>query len=286
MKNNKNATRKYRPESAPRGRNITVKEENTLLPFLFETLKEQSRTAVKQLLGRGQILVNETVTTQFDTALKPGDVVTISYVRRKVPFNNQLLNIVYEDDFVIVVNKRIKKLNRIADELDEGYLLGETLLEPYGATEREYFFVMKRISHSAIARIEELRRSGEEYSDYIEKWIHEIKTPLTSCALIIANGGDRAKLMAEFKKADNLAFFNFKTDIINYRSVSVYFDKVFCNYLHIPFRIYLIYKMNIDTLFKKNSTKIKQKQKKYQIKISFIKENSRKQILLTSSFED
>lgn len=105
----------------------------------------------------------------------------------------------------IVVNKRIRKLNRIADELDEGYLLGETLPEPYGATEREYFFVMKRISHSAIARIEELRRSGEEYSDYIEKWIHEIKTPLTSCALIIANGGDRAKLMAEFKKADNLA---------------------------------------------------------------------------------
>lgn len=69
----------------------------------------------------------------------------------------------------IVVNKRIRKLNRIADELDEGYLLGETLPEPYGATEREYFFVMKRISHSAIARIEELRRSGEEYSDYIEK---------------------------------------------------------------------------------------------------------------------
>ena len=106
MKNNKNATRKYRPESAPRGRNITVKEENTLLPFLFETLKEQSRTAVKQLLGRGQILVNDAVTTQFDTALKPGDVVTISYVRRKVPFNNQLLNIVYEDDFLLVVNKR------------------------------------------------------------------------------------------------------------------------------------------------------------------------------------
>ena len=106
MKNNKNATRKYRPESAPRGRNITVKEENTLLPFLFETLKEQSRTAVKQLLGRGQILVNDAVTTQFDTVLKPGDVVMISYVRRKVPFNNQLLNIVYEDDFVIVVNKR------------------------------------------------------------------------------------------------------------------------------------------------------------------------------------
>ena len=106
MKNNKNTPRKYRPESAPRGRNIQVKEENTLLPFLFETLKEQSRTSVKQLLSRGQILVNDAVTTHFDVALQPGDVVTISYVRRKITFNNQLLRIAYEDDFILVVNKR------------------------------------------------------------------------------------------------------------------------------------------------------------------------------------
>ena len=46
------------------------------------------------------------VTTQFDTPLHAGDVVTISYNRRKVVFNNPLLNIIYEDDAVIVVNKR------------------------------------------------------------------------------------------------------------------------------------------------------------------------------------
>ena len=61
---------------------------------------------MKALLGHGQILVNQNVTTQFDTPLKPGDIVTISYERGKVAFNNQLLNIVYEDDFVIVINKK------------------------------------------------------------------------------------------------------------------------------------------------------------------------------------
>ena len=91
---------------APRGRNITIEQETTLLPFLFDLLKEQSRSSVKALLGHGQILVNQEVTTQFDTPLKPGDVVTISYERGKVAFNNQLLNIVYEDDFVIVINKK------------------------------------------------------------------------------------------------------------------------------------------------------------------------------------
>lgn len=98
--------KRFRPDNAPRGRNITVEQEATLLPFLFELLKEQSKTSVKALLSHGQIWVNQQATTQFDTPLHAGDVVTISYNRRKVVFNNPLLNIIYEDDFVIVVNKR------------------------------------------------------------------------------------------------------------------------------------------------------------------------------------
>ena len=73
----------------PRGRKVTVKEENTLLPFLF-----------------GQISVNGTVTSQFNTPLTPGDEVLISYERGKVEFNNPLLTIIWEDDDLIVVNKK------------------------------------------------------------------------------------------------------------------------------------------------------------------------------------
>lgn len=106
MKKGFGMKKRFRPDNAPRGRNITVEQEATLLPFLFELLKEQSKTSVKALLSHGQIWVNQQATTQFDTPLHAGDVVTISYNRRKVVFNNPLLNIIYEDDFVIVVNKR------------------------------------------------------------------------------------------------------------------------------------------------------------------------------------
>lgn len=92
--------------NTPRGRNITIEQETTLLPFLFELLKEQSKSSVKGLLQHGQILVNGQRTTQFNTPLQAGDVVTISHERGKVPFNNQLLNLIYEDDFLLVVNKR------------------------------------------------------------------------------------------------------------------------------------------------------------------------------------
>lgn len=91
---------------APRGRKVTVKEENTLLPFLFDLLNQQSKSSVKALLSHGQILVNGKVTSQFDTPLAPGDEVTVSYERGKVEFSNPLLNIVWEDDDLIVVNKK------------------------------------------------------------------------------------------------------------------------------------------------------------------------------------
>ncbi len=90
----------------PRGRKVTVKEEGTLLPFLFSLLNEQSKSSVKALLSHGQISVNGKVTSQFDTPLAAGDEVTISYERGKVEFNNPLLTIVWEDDDLIVVNKK------------------------------------------------------------------------------------------------------------------------------------------------------------------------------------
>lgn len=95
------------PGQLPHGRKVTVSESNTLLPFLFDLLKEQSKTSVKALLAHNQIAVNGIYTTQFDTPLEPGDEVFISHDRsRRVAFNNPLLNIIWEDDFVIVVNKR------------------------------------------------------------------------------------------------------------------------------------------------------------------------------------
>ena len=100
-------------------RRVTVGESNTLLPFLFELLKEQSRSSVKGLLSRGQISVNGKVTRQFDAALNPNDTVGINYGRGKVEFNNPLLRIVWEDDDLIVINKREGLLSVSTDRVKE-----------------------------------------------------------------------------------------------------------------------------------------------------------------------
>lgn len=98
--------KKYNPRHVPRGRRITVEESNTLLPFLFAVLKEQSKSSVKSMLGYGQISVNGQVTTRFDAPLEPKDVVGISYERGKVEFSHPQLKIVWEDESFILVNKK------------------------------------------------------------------------------------------------------------------------------------------------------------------------------------
>ncbi len=100
--------------------------------------------------------------------------------------------------------KRIEKLERLAAGISPLYLLGETLPKPRDAAEAEYFHIMKEVSRSAIGTAESALQEKEEYCDYVESWIHEIKTPLTACSLILANGGDETKLRRELKRADNL----------------------------------------------------------------------------------
>lgn len=54
-----------------------TKEDTTLLPFLFSCFPTQSKTGVKHLLSKGQVLVNGEVTTAFDAPLHPGDQILV-----------------------------------------------------------------------------------------------------------------------------------------------------------------------------------------------------------------
>ena len=119
MKRNSQQNRAFRGRQAGKEQWVVVKEENTLLPFLLETLKEHSRTSVKAMLGHGQISINKRMTRQFDAALKPGDKVGINFGRGKVEFNNPLLRIVWEDDDLIVVNMKAGLLSISTDRVKQ-----------------------------------------------------------------------------------------------------------------------------------------------------------------------
>ncbi len=82
-----------------------VTEETTLLPFLFNVLTDKNKTEVKNLLKYRHIAVKDKAVTQFDTPLLPGDEVKVNFGRSFYKFNNPQVRIIYEDEWMVVIEK-------------------------------------------------------------------------------------------------------------------------------------------------------------------------------------
>ena len=97
------------------GQKFTVAHEAPLLQYLFELFPSQSRTGVKNLLGKGQVLVNGEACTAFDQPLRKGDRLEVlpkgisiaratrSDARESV--TKAGVKILFEDDNYLVVDK-------------------------------------------------------------------------------------------------------------------------------------------------------------------------------------
>ncbi|MBO4500112.1 MAG: RluA family pseudouridine synthase [Bacteroidaceae bacterium] len=86
-------------------RSFKVPQENTLLPFLLQVLKDKNRTEVKNLLKYRHVAVKGKVVSQYDTPLQPGDSVDVNLGRSFIRFNNPQIRIIYEDEWLIVTEK-------------------------------------------------------------------------------------------------------------------------------------------------------------------------------------
>lgn len=84
--------------------NYIVKKATELLPFLLETFPQLSRTKVKEILGHS-VSVDGRRTSQFNYPLVPGMKVTIGKPNFRERFRNSMIDIVYEDQYLVVVNK-------------------------------------------------------------------------------------------------------------------------------------------------------------------------------------
>lgn len=96
-----------------------VEQENTLLNFLFSLFPTKSKTTVKSYLSHKQVAVNVRPTSQFDTPLKPGDVVAINFDNAFTEFSHPRLKLIYEDEYLIVVNKGYGLLSMSTDRIKE-----------------------------------------------------------------------------------------------------------------------------------------------------------------------
>ena len=76
-----------------------------------------------------------------------------------------------------------EKLSR----LDQKYLICEVLGKPSTLIEKIYYDMLRSGNKSMIEQVEESREIQISYKEYIEEWIHEIKSPITAIDLICKN---------------------------------------------------------------------------------------------------
>ena len=99
---------------------------------------------------------------------------------------------------------RLLELKSILDGLDRKYLFMECVPQPKELYERRLFDLARLAGRAMTGAVSDAQASQREYREYVERWVHEIKAPLTAARLICRelDGGARRKLTAELSQIE------------------------------------------------------------------------------------
>ncbi|ODA42241.1 RluA family pseudouridine synthase [Desulfosporosinus sp. BG] len=85
---------------------LKVTEPAELMKFLLVEIPSKSRNEVKSLLAHRQISVDSEVITQYNHPLEIGQEVVVNWTKVLVEKQPQGLNIVFEDSYIIIIEKQ------------------------------------------------------------------------------------------------------------------------------------------------------------------------------------
>ncbi|HBJ77080.1 MAG TPA: RNA pseudouridine synthase [Porphyromonadaceae bacterium] len=141
----KNGFPHLKPKKVLKNDHFILQEDTTLLPFLIDTFEEKSRSKIKSILYHGQVRINGETVTQFDAPIKKGDFVTILRKKVEKDFSPTMMERVFEDDYIIVVNKReglLSIANNKTQEKTAYYVLNKYFQEENPDT---HIFIVHRL---------------------------------------------------------------------------------------------------------------------------------------------
>ena len=100
--------------------------------------------------------------------------------------------------------KYFNSIYNILDGLDKKYLLPEVIEEHNFIIAEEINHILKVVSRDMHENIKYYIDNQKEYKEYIETWVHEIKTPIASARLILENdeGYINKSVLEEIEKVE------------------------------------------------------------------------------------
>ena len=92
--------------------------------------------------------------------------------------------------FLIAYRKRkdyFELIEKSVSRIDKKYLISEVLEVPPFVEAEPYYYLLKESSKSMREEINKEKSRLKEYKEYIEQWIHEVKTPISLIKIIEEN---------------------------------------------------------------------------------------------------
>ena len=106
MRRNHQASQEYyNRKLANQYTDYMVKQPMELLDFLLTAVTSGNRTRAKQLLAQKMVYVDKVITTQYNAPLRSGQMVQIARRGHLHNLINKFVRIVYEDAFLLVIDK-------------------------------------------------------------------------------------------------------------------------------------------------------------------------------------
>ena len=154
-----------------------------LMPFLLAKLGGMTRTSVKQLLSQRRVTVNAGIQTRHDTPLKAGDLVQVLQGRGNVELRHPKLRIIYEDDALIIVEKKNGLLtvpyNPKSSEMTAYSILKEYVKKQF---KRNTVHVVHRLDRETSGVL--VFAKSPELQEYMRTYWRQLVTKRTYVALV------------------------------------------------------------------------------------------------------
>lgn len=127
-------------------------------------------------------------------------VITISFfmTAASIPFFHVLLIIIislislifYLIIDYLILKKKYHQIVDLVDGLDEKYLISEIIPKSLNLENKAYIYALKKACKSMTDKVSDLEKENLDYREYIESFVHEIKTPISALALILDENKD------------------------------------------------------------------------------------------------
>ncbi len=126
-----------------------VKSDTELMKFLQDQLQDKSRNTIKSLLAHHQVCVDFKVVTQFNHPLKTGQQVAVNWGKVQQVSPHKGLKIVFEDPYIIIVDKQPGLLSVATDKEKERTVLRILSDQAKRINPRSWIFVVHRLDREA-----------------------------------------------------------------------------------------------------------------------------------------